>query len=76
MRNRIVHSSSLVIPNFEAPTMQKLTSLGQNEEKKVVEAHDLTLDNLELALADDTKVKLAGLDIDGELDATATPKTV
>ena len=51
--------------------MQKLASLGQNEEKKVVEAQDLTLDNLELALADDTKVKLAGLDIDGELGATA-----
>lgn len=33
-----------------------------------IEAENLTLDNIATALANDTKVKLAGLDIDGELD--------
>lgn len=36
-----------------------------NEKKSTIEAADLTLDNLESALASDTKIKLAGLDIDG-----------
>lgn len=37
----------------------------QNEKKSAIEAADLTLENIESALANDTKVKLAGLDIDG-----------
>ena len=37
-----------------------------DKSQAVIEARDLTLDNIETALADDTKVKLAGLDIDGE----------
>lgn len=42
--------------------------MGSKDEKKtVIEAADLTLANIESALADDTKVKLAGLDIDGKL---------
>lgn len=38
-----------------------------NEEKKEIQAAELTLENLETALANDTKVKLAGLDIDGQI---------
>lgn len=38
-----------------------------NDEKKEIQADELTLENLETALANDTKVKLAGLDVDGLL---------
>lgn len=41
--------------------------LKSNDDKKEIEAADLSLENLETALANDTKVKLAGLDIDGQL---------
>lgn len=37
----------------------------KSEEKKEIQAEDLTIENLETALANDTKVKLAGLDVDG-----------
>ena len=49
-----------------------LASREKSEEKPVIESQDLTLENLETALADDTKVKLAGLDIDGERYAAAS----
>ena len=39
----------------------------KSEEKEVITADKLTLENVERALADDNKVKLAGLDVDGEL---------
>ena len=47
--------------------MQNILS-SKTEEKKAIEPESLTLENLETALAKDTKVKLAGLDIDGELE--------
>ena len=53
-----------------------LASREKSEEKQVIEAQDLTLENLETALADDTKVKLAGLDIDGKLHAIASMYSV
>lgn len=50
--------------------MQNILASGnQHEEKKDIEPQNLTLENVETALANDTKVKLAGLDVDGELDA-------
>jgi len=50
--------------------MQKiLAPQKQDERNEVIEPQDLTLENLETALASDTKVKLAGLDIDGEIHA-------
>lgn len=36
------------------------------DESEDVQSQDLTLENIETALANDTKVKLAGLDVDGE----------
>lgn len=39
--------------------------LSKNTDEKEIQAEDLTLENLETALAKDTKVKLAGLDVDG-----------
>lgn len=40
--------------------------LSNNTDKKEeIQAEDLTLENLETALAGDNKVKLAGLDVDG-----------
>lgn len=47
-----------------------VASRNQSEEKKDIDPQNLTLDNIETALADDTKIKLAGLDIDGELGTT------
>lgn len=46
--------------------MQNILS-SRSEEHKDVEPEDLTLQNIETALAKDTKVKLAGLDVDGKL---------
>lgn len=37
-----------------------------SKNEKVVEHQDLTLENIETALANDTKVKLAGIDVDGQ----------
>lgn len=45
--------------------MQNLLN-SRSEEKKDIDPQNLTLDNIETALANDNKVKLAGLDIDGE----------
>ncbi|KAK5944939.1 hypothetical protein PMZ80_002142 [Knufia obscura] len=48
--------------------MQNILASGnQHEEKKDIEPQNLTLENVETALANDTKVKLAGLDVDGIL---------
>ena len=45
-----------------------LASRAKSEENEDIGFEDLTLENIETALANDTKVKLAGVDIDGELD--------
>ena len=52
--------------------MQNLLSQ-KDGETKTIEAHDLTLDNIETALANDNKVKLAGVDVDGEFGRKAHP---
>jgi len=45
-----------------------LPALDKSEETKDIGPQSLTLDNIETALAGDTKVKLAGIDVDGESD--------
>lgn len=44
-----------------------MQSILAGRKEKDVEPHELSLDNLEAALANDNKVKLAGVDIDGML---------
>jgi len=68
----VLSSSSPRLPSTPStiPTIMQnvLPSRGNKEETKDIEPQNLTLDNIETALAADTKVKLAGLDVDGELN--------
>jgi len=54
----------------QAPEIMQnvLPALDKSEETKDIGPQSLTLDNIETALAGDTKVKLAGIDVDGESD--------
>lgn len=60
-------SNTFRIANILVAKMQNILS-SRSEDRKEIESQDLTLDNIETALANDTKVKLAGLDIDGKHD--------
>lgn len=44
--------------------------LGKKQETPSIDPQSLTLDNIEDALANDNKVKLAGIDVDGQYSQT------
>lgn len=46
--------------------MNSILSNSKSSERKDIEPEDLTLENITTALAHDNKVKLAGIDIDGQ----------
>lgn len=57
----------ILCPHLCSRKYTAMNILKGNDEKKEIQADELTLENLEAALANDTKVKLAGLDVDGLL---------